>query len=134
MFPERRLAFVEHNMNPFKEDANTESKSGTEDDPFVLCPEKVLVHSLSDNQLYYVAMSKLHFPTWTPGAWDRLVKPRSESTANSINRIRRLAEGHARAKSAKVDRGVEKGGEILDNFRGKGKGLTFLLHGPSTLR
>ncbi|KAI0378642.1 hypothetical protein F5Y04DRAFT_290814 [Hypomontagnella monticulosa] len=120
-FPHRRLTFAEHNTDPFDSEP---FGSKAEDNPLVLCPEKVLVHSLNDNEWYYVAMRKLYFPTWTPDAWSRLVKPDSSPVADSIERIRSLTKAHAASNRQRV------GETTLDNFRGKGKGLTFLLHGP----
>lgn len=121
-FPDRLLQFTEDNEDPFGAEP-LEHHGKPEDDPLVLCPEKVLVHSLSDNEWYYVAMSKLREPTWAPSAWSRLVKPGPPSgpVANSIDRVKRLAEAHQ--KSREKD-------SVIDNFTGKGKGLTFLLHGP----
>lgn len=124
-YPDRYLHFTEDNVDPFKTElADVDDKlRGTQDDPLVLCPEKVLVHSLSDNEWYYVAMSKLKEPTWAPNAWSRLVKPGPVygNVAVSIDRIQSLAEAH---------RHFSKGDDGVDNFTGKGKGLTFLLHGP----
>ncbi|KAI1458870.1 P-loop containing nucleoside triphosphate hydrolase protein [Annulohypoxylon moriforme] len=121
-FPDRNITFTENNIDPFR----SEMFDGKpEDNPLVLCPEKVLVYSLSDNEWYYVAMRKLADPTWIQGAWGRLVKPHSKSTAaKSIERIRLLAEAHS---SANRNRQPDAN---PNNFRGKGKGLTFLLHGP----
>lgn len=84
------------------------------------------MHSLSDNEWYYVAMSKLQAPVWTPNAWSRLVKSESQSIGASMERIRALAKAHAEARAKMLDHSSN----TLDNFRGKGKGLTFLLHGP----
>ncbi|KAI0844148.1 hypothetical protein F5Y00DRAFT_266876 [Daldinia vernicosa] len=120
-FPDRCITFVEHNIDPF----GIKCLDGeTEVDSLVLCPEKVLVYSLSDNEWYNVAMRKLEFPTWIQSAWKRLVKPESTLAADSIDRIQRLARAHAHYKQA---REIDKN---PNNFRGKGKGLTFLLHGP----
>lgn len=117
-FTERLIQFVQDNEDPFGID---ESFAGEdENDPLVLCPEKVLVYSLSDNQWYYVAMSRLYDPTWLENAWELLVKPSSPPSANLIERIRDLAEAHQSTK---------ENDKSVDNFRGKGKGLTFLLHG-----
>ncbi|KAH8202679.1 hypothetical protein TruAng_003165 [Truncatella angustata] len=122
-FPDRRLNFVQDNTTPFD---NKHFDGEAEDDPLVLCPEKVLVHSLSDNEWYYVAMSKLQIPVWTPDAWSRLVKSESQSIGDSIERIRALAKAHADTRTKNLD----DPSNTLDNFKGKGKGLTFLLHGP----
>ena len=120
-YSNRRLRFAQDKV----ESLNQESfLAEDKENPFVLCPEKVLVHSLSDNQQYYVAMRYLEDPEWISGAWDRMVKPASARTAQSIERIRHLAKVHAETTP-----GWKRDGKP-DNFRGKGKGLTFLLHGP----
>ncbi|KAI2783797.1 hypothetical protein F4815DRAFT_457985 [Daldinia loculata] len=69
-------------------------------------------------------MNKLGFPTWIQSAWECLVKSKSKLAADSINRIQRLARAHAHDKqSRETDR-------TPNDFRGRGKGLTFLPHGP----
>ncbi|KAJ4407660.1 hypothetical protein N0V82_009862 [Gnomoniopsis sp. IMI 355080] len=124
-YPNRRLRFTDDNTNPFLEDPKQLS-STKEDNPLVLCPESVLVHSLSDNQWYLVAMARLEPPVWAEKAWDRLIKPQQgEAVSTSIDRIRRLAKAHQEAKKA-----AQLKEDSKNNFRGKGKGLTFLLHGP----
>ncbi|KAI1382943.1 uncharacterized protein F4822DRAFT_434872 [Hypoxylon trugodes] len=122
-FPARKILFTKHNVDPFAPTGKPEGDP-LENDPLLLCPTKVLVYSLSDNAWYYVAMRKLENPTWVDNAWKRLVKPGSKFADKSIERIRLLAKAHA-----DIDRSRQMDGSF-DNFRGKGKGLTFLLHGP----
>ena len=119
-YANRQLKFTRDNTEPLGQE---EFKGKPEDNPLVLCPEKVLVYSLSDNQQYYVAMRKLRFPTWISDAWDRLIQPGPKHTSDSIDRIRRLAKAHATTNQKQQD-------DSPHNFRGKGKGLTFLLYGP----
>lgn len=123
-FPDRFLRFTEDNLLLPDKDPNFTIDD--EDNPYILCPERVLIHSLSDNEWYYVAMTKLVNPFWDNKAWETLVTPHSSvaernDIATSINRIQRLARAH---------KDVVKKDESMSNFKGKGKGLTFLLHGP----
>lgn len=112
---------MEHNTYPF---STKYFYREIKIDPLVLCPEKALGYSLSGNDWYYVAMNKLGFPTWIQSAWECLVKSKSKLAADSINRIQRLARAHAHDKqSRETDR-------TPNDFRGRGKGLTFLPHGP----
>lgn len=125
-FPDRFLRFTEDDVPSPKNHESFARKD--EENPYVLCPERVLVHSLSDNEWYYVAMTRLKQPSWDSKAWKTLVKPHTyanvsekDDIAKSINRIQELAQAH-KTLTKKDDR--------MDNFKGKGKGLTFLLHGP----
>ncbi|KAL2276793.1 hypothetical protein FJTKL_00452 [Diaporthe vaccinii] len=127
-FPDRFLRFTEEDMPSPDKDPESLFASKGEDNPYVLCPERVLVHSLSDNEWYYVAMTWLVNPVWDSKAWETLVMPRTYASASekddiakSISPIRELARAHKE---------VTKKDERMDNFKGKGKGLTFLLHGP----
>lgn len=120
-FSDRLLDFTEDNQDPFSSSLSEEER----EENLVLCPEQVLVHSLSDNEWYYVAMSKLKEPTWNEDAWDSLIKPKAsnERVAHAIKRVRGLSQAHQKLQKS------SKAKEKFDNFKGKGKGLTFLLHG-----
>lgn len=124
-FPDRLLKFTEDNEDPFAPFTTNpfDDDRTPENNPLVLCPERVLVHSLSDNEWYYVATTRLQEPKWAVNAWSLLVQPASTHghTAKSIDRIKRLAESHKQAGSQD---------QSMNNFTGKGKGLTFLIHGP----
>ncbi|KAL1848120.1 hypothetical protein Daus18300_013720 [Diaporthe australafricana] len=130
-FPDRLLHFAEDNSDPFKAERpmtrlDEQANKKLLDEKLLLCPEKVLVHSLSDNEWYYVAMSRLEKPKWDDMAWKRLVMPNSNvnpQVAKSFNRIKVLAKAHQGLQRK------DKTKEIMNNFKGKGKGLTFLLHG-----
>lgn len=123
-YPDRRLFFTADNTSPFPNDS-TDFEGLPQENPLVLCPESVLIHSLSDNQWYLVAMARLEQPVWAPKAWQRFVKTNQGGVGKSIDRIKHLAEAHRQAKCA-----VQDDEDSKNNFRGKGKGLTFLLHGP----
>ncbi|KAK7744040.1 hypothetical protein SLS62_010340 [Diatrype stigma] len=122
-YPDRDLLFSQDNTDPFKRTGDVFADT-PENNPLVLCPKKVLVYSLSDNEWYYVAMQRLEQPTWVDDAWSRLVVSPSLDVENSVERIRKLAKAHMNSTQSR------KIGMKPDNFRGKGKGLTFLLHGP----
>lgn len=120
-FPDRGLNFIDLGYEELsKLDPNKKHAGTPEENLLVLCPERVLVYSLSDNLWYYVAMTRLQQPKWIDNAWSRLVQPASPELKTSIDRIKKLAEAHKEAKSDLS----------MNNFTGKGKGLTFLLHGP----
>ncbi|KAJ0114039.1 P-loop containing nucleoside triphosphate hydrolase protein [Diaporthe amygdali] len=125
-YPDRLLRFTEDNVDPFKSDDRKQEN-------LLLCPEQILVHSLSDNEWYYVAMSRLEEPKLDDKAWDRLVKPNSTNgqVEKSIERIRLLAEAHKELQKFNEGNGQEvtRAKDNMNNFKGKGKGLTFLLHG-----
>lgn len=69
-------------------------------------------------------MQKLKKPTWVDDAWSRLVLSPSPDAEHSVERIRKLAKAHMDVTQSR------KAAIEPNNFRGKGKGLTFLLHGP----
>lgn len=125
-FPDRFLRFTEdHLKSPDDDPAPFESEG--EDNPYILCPERVLIHSLSRDEWYYVAMTKLVETVWDSNAWDALVMPHTstsgkDSITTSFKRIQHLAQAHKEA--------AKKEKRMTNNFKGKGKGLTFLLHGP----
>lgn len=122
-YPARPIRFLDSNTNPLS--TNPEKFTGPrEENPLVLCPESVLVHSLSDNQWYMVAMSRLQKPVWDSQAWAKnLIRPQDSDVEKSMQRIETLAEAHQKARAGNDH-------NSKNNFKGKGRGLTFLIHGP----
>jgi hypothetical protein len=135
-YADRHMSYARHNQEPFRDDALLEVEN--EDNPLLLCPAKILVHSLNDNEWYYVATDpkRLLEAEWKPNAWSGLIKDRDVSPL--MDRLRDLASAHQKRRDKARDLPTEPANEDgdnydsrrIDNFKGKGKGLTFLLHGP----
>lgn len=90
-----------------------------------MCPVKVYVYSLSDNEWYYVAFKDLGKTRWVgKKVWDRMVP--NKDNEMQIDRLKRLSAAHRKRNEATLisDR------PLIDNFKGKGQGLTILLYGP----
>jgi DNA replication protein DnaC len=136
------LTYARDNKTPF---GAATTKDIDENNPLLLCPTKTLVHSLSDNEWYYVATRRLQNAKWKENAWSSLVK--DPSIKKQMDRLRELALAHRGQKSQNEGSSSENedqdddsenedqdddsdNNQRIDNFRGKGKGLTFLLYGP----
>jgi SpoVK/Ycf46/Vps4 family AAA+-type ATPase len=99
---------------------STGTSTNDEKNPYILCSASVAVYSLNEHEWYFVAVEKLRDPDWKKDAWESLVKAKSQ--VDLINRFRVLAGVHLKQK--------ELDNQTIDNFKGKGKGLIVLLHGP----
>ncbi|KAK1753648.1 P-loop containing nucleoside triphosphate hydrolase protein [Echria macrotheca] len=127
------LSFIQDSRIPFvTENKDTEEPTNEQ---YLLCPATVLVHALSDNELYHVPTKRLREANWCRDGWSRLVI--DEDIKHQANHLLQLS----RAREIQHAKGEDNGSYIsggqghdedqsIDNFRGKGRGLIFLLHGP----
>jgi SpoVK/Ycf46/Vps4 family AAA+-type ATPase len=126
-------AFAQDNRIPFETDNEDNREASNEQ--YLLCPATVLVHALSDNELYHVPTKRLRVPRWHPDGWRRLVI--DQEIKQQADRLLHLSKAHQKRYADGGGNGTYMGGgqghyedESIDNFRGKGRGLIFLLHGP----
>ena len=96
----------------------------------MLCPAKIYVYSLSDNEWYYVAFKTLGETDWKTDAWEKGLVLDGAIEEQAI-RLRELSAAHLARKRQLQERSeTGRADPKLNNFKGKGQGLTFLLHGP----
>jgi SpoVK/Ycf46/Vps4 family AAA+-type ATPase len=112
----RHLKYAQEKLPSF----STGTSTSDEENPYLLCSATVVVYSLNEHEWYFVAMQNLQPPAWKKNAWDSLVKAKSQ--VDLMQRFKTLTAAHLKQK--------DLDNQSIDNFKGKGKGLIVLLHGP----